>query len=169
MSEPRNIEELAAQLRERGDALSLAASGALLGLQGVNAELLAKLGKPSEWAEAERVRDLPAVDDAIRNFLIDSTGDNSTCIVREVLRAAGVMVTPQPVAVAWEYRTWRDGCGGEPVGWGAWERLQPNGLQTIEDAACEMRDYISLGYRYELRWLVAHPDTTSAPKGPDHG
>lgn len=43
-----------------------------------------------EWAEAERVRDLPAVDDAIRNFLIDSTGDNSTAVVREILRAAGV-------------------------------------------------------------------------------
>lgn len=90
MSEPRNIEELAAQLRERGDALSLAASGALLGLQGVNAELLAKLSKPGEWAEAERVRDLPEVDDAIRNFLIDSTGDNATCIVRAVMRACGV-------------------------------------------------------------------------------
>lgn len=93
MSEPRNIEELAAQLRERGDALGLAASGALLGLQGVNAELLAKLSKPDEWANAERIRDLPAVDNAIRNFLIDSTGDNSTCMVREILRAAGVIAS----------------------------------------------------------------------------
>lgn len=55
------------------------------------AALSAPGAQPSgEWAEVERIRDLPAVDDAIRNFLIDSTGNNSTCMVREVLRAAGV-------------------------------------------------------------------------------
>jgi hypothetical protein len=45
--------------------------------------------KADEWNEASRIRDLPAVDDAIRNLLEDQTGDNATCVVREVLRAAG--------------------------------------------------------------------------------
>lgn len=46
----------------------------------------------SEWAEAERIRDLPDVDEAIRNMLEDQTGDNSTCMVRAVLAAAGVAI-----------------------------------------------------------------------------
>lgn len=46
--------------------------------------------QPGEWDEAQRIRDLPAVDEAIRNLLEDQTGDNSTCMVREVMRACGV-------------------------------------------------------------------------------
>lgn len=45
------------------------------------------------WADAERIRDLPAVDEALLNFKDDCTGDNATCIVRAVLDAAGA---PQP-------------------------------------------------------------------------
>ncbi len=41
----------------------------------------------AEWTEAERIRDLPEVDGALRNFLEDAPGDNATCIVRAVMRA----------------------------------------------------------------------------------
>lgn len=41
-----------------------------------------------EWEVAERIRDLPEVDEALLNFKDDCTSDNATCIVREVLRAA---------------------------------------------------------------------------------
>jgi hypothetical protein len=41
----------------------------------------------AEWTEAERIRDLPEVDEALRNFLENAPGDNATCIVRAVMRA----------------------------------------------------------------------------------
>lgn len=40
-----------------------------------------------EWAEAQRISDLPGVDEAIRGLLEDQTGDNATLLVREVIRA----------------------------------------------------------------------------------
>jgi hypothetical protein len=39
-----------------------------------------------EWANAQAICDLPAVDEAIRGLLSDQTGDNATMLVREVLR-----------------------------------------------------------------------------------
>lgn len=43
---------------------------------------------PDEWAEVERVRDLPEVDEALLNFKDDCTGDNAAMVVRAVMRAA---------------------------------------------------------------------------------
>ena len=43
---------------------------------------------PDEWAEAQRICGLPAVNAAIVALLEDNTGDNAVCVVREVLRAA---------------------------------------------------------------------------------
>jgi|GEM_PF-6809487 len=40
-----------------------------------------------EWAEAQRICDLPGVDEAIRGLLEDQTGDNAAMLVREVMRA----------------------------------------------------------------------------------
>lgn len=54
---------------------------------------------PSEWAEVERIRDLPEVDEALLNFKDDCTGDNAAMVVRAVMRAtrgAGVPPAPQP-------------------------------------------------------------------------
>ena len=49
--------------------------------------------QPDEWAEVERVRDLPEVDEALLNFKDDCTGDNAAMVVRAVMRAArGVRV-----------------------------------------------------------------------------
>lgn len=44
----------------------------------------------SSWDEAERISNVPAVEEAIGNLLEDQTGDNATCLVRAVLDAAGV-------------------------------------------------------------------------------
>lgn len=41
-----------------------------------------------EWNEAQRICDLPAVDEALRGFSEDPTGDNGTCLVRAILEAA---------------------------------------------------------------------------------
>ncbi|MFZ3286232.1 MAG: hypothetical protein WA191_05235 [Telluria sp.] len=49
-----------------------------------------------EWAEAQRVSDLPLVDEAIRGLLEDPTGDNATCLIREVLRAAPAATKAAP-------------------------------------------------------------------------
>lgn len=40
-----------------------------------------------EWAEVERLRDLPEVDEALLNFKDDCTGDNAAMVVRAVRRA----------------------------------------------------------------------------------
>ncbi len=40
-----------------------------------------------EWAYAQEIADEPLVNEALRAFSEDSTGDNATCLVREVLRA----------------------------------------------------------------------------------
>lgn len=40
-----------------------------------------------EWREAERIRDLPAVHEAIQGVADDPTGDHGAFIVREVMRA----------------------------------------------------------------------------------
>jgi len=49
--------------------------------------LSGSITRPGEWEDAERIRDLPAVDEALMNFKDDCTGDNATCVVRAVLRA----------------------------------------------------------------------------------
>jgi hypothetical protein len=41
-----------------------------------------------DWKRAEEVRDMPEINEAIRNLLADQTGDNATCLVRSVLAAA---------------------------------------------------------------------------------
>jgi hypothetical protein len=51
---------------------------------------------PVPWDEAQRICDLPAVDEAIRNLLADNTGDNATCMVRAILEAAAP-VSEQPL------------------------------------------------------------------------
>ena len=43
---------------------------------------------PVPWEEAQRVCDLPAVDEAIRNLIEDSTGDNATFLVLEIINSA---------------------------------------------------------------------------------
>jgi hypothetical protein len=53
-----------------------------------------KMTPLAEWTEAERIRDLPEVDEALRNFLEDAPGDNATCIVRAVMRAVAPGVPP---------------------------------------------------------------------------
>jgi hypothetical protein len=49
-----------------------------------------------EWQRAQAICDMPAVDEAIRGFTEDSTGDNATMIVREVMRA---LAAPSPAQV----------------------------------------------------------------------
>lgn len=64
----------------------------------------------TEWAEVERIRDLPDVDEALLNFKDDCTGDNAAMVVRAVMRAYGVTASlagPSPrlsdeaIAAAW--------------------------------------------------------------------
>lgn len=52
---------------------------------------------PNEWADAERIANLPAVHEVIQGFAQDPTGDHGTMIVREVLR---VQAGNEPVAAA---------------------------------------------------------------------
>lgn len=52
--------------------------------------------EPVAWDEAQRICDLPQVDDAIRNLLADQTGDNATCMVRAILEAAPVSAVNVP-------------------------------------------------------------------------
>jgi hypothetical protein len=40
------------------------------------------------WQEAQRVCDLPIVDEMIRNLMADSTNDNAVCLVREIMKQA---------------------------------------------------------------------------------
>lgn len=55
---------------------------------GIVAAGVAPSPAPSnEWAEAERLRDLPEVDEALLNFKDDCTGDNAAMVVRAVRRA----------------------------------------------------------------------------------
>ena len=61
----------------------------------IKAELALKVDSPrgamqalDEWNEAQRICDLPGVDEALRNFGDDPTGDNATCVVRAALRAS---------------------------------------------------------------------------------
>jgi hypothetical protein len=95
MSEPRNIEELAAQLRERGDALSLAASGALLGLQGVNTELIAALRSPEPWSTGLR-GEKPVFTIGTQSFTLDYDDSDGTAewmramLDKALARLAGV-------------------------------------------------------------------------------
>lgn len=42
---------------------------------------------PADWPECERLADVPAVDEALRGFSEDPTGDNGTLVVRAVLEA----------------------------------------------------------------------------------
>lgn len=43
----------------------------------------------SDWAECQRISDVPDVDEALRGFQEDPTGDNATCVVRAILAAKG--------------------------------------------------------------------------------
>jgi hypothetical protein len=43
--------------------------------------------KMNEWELAQQICDMPEVDEVIRGFAEDQTGDNATMIVREVVRA----------------------------------------------------------------------------------
>lgn len=49
---------------------------------------------PNEWADAERIANLPAVHEVIQGFAEDPTGDNGTMVVREVLRALAAATAP---------------------------------------------------------------------------
>ena len=46
---------------------------------------------PLEWPDFEKIRDSESVDECIRNLLEDQTGDNATCLVREVITQAGAL------------------------------------------------------------------------------
>lgn len=55
--------------------------------------------RTTAWEDAERITDLPAVDEAIRALLEDQTGDNATALVQVILEAAQpVQREQQPVA-----------------------------------------------------------------------
>jgi hypothetical protein len=41
---------------------------------------------PEEWAECERLADLPQINEVLFNFGQDPTGDNGICLVREIRR-----------------------------------------------------------------------------------
>lgn len=56
-----------------------------------------------EWQRAQAICDMPAVDEAIRGFTEDSTGDNATMIVREVMRALTAPAAPSPAHAMPEY------------------------------------------------------------------
>lgn len=59
--------------------------------------------------------------------------------------------------VYYEYRAWFGENTVKP-GWGDWERVKPrNALCTIDDAVNELQQYISAGYKYQLRELYEHP------------
>jgi hypothetical protein len=86
---------LAAQLRERGDALSLAASGALLGLQGVNTELIAALRSPEPWSTGLR-GEKPVFTIGTQSFTLDYDDSDGTAewmramLDKALARLAGV-------------------------------------------------------------------------------
>lgn len=56
----------------------------------------APAGEPVDWNDAEAVADLPEVHDALFCFSHDSTGDNGTEVVREVMKA--IQNRQQPVS-----------------------------------------------------------------------
>lgn len=57
----------------------------------------------------------------------------------------------------YEYRTWYGENTVNP-GWGEWTRVVPRDCRcTVEDAVVEIWQYISAGYKYELRELIALP------------
>jgi hypothetical protein len=60
-----------------------------------------RVGVVDEWAEAVRIACLDDVDEALREFAHDSTGDNGTMVVREVMRALYAGPAPLP-EVVWE-------------------------------------------------------------------
>lgn len=39
------------------------------------------------WSDYQAINDSPLVDEAMRNFIEDQTGDNAVCIVRAVIEA----------------------------------------------------------------------------------
>ncbi len=59
-----------------------------------------------EWTEAERIACHDDVDDALRDFAADSTGDNGTMVIREVLRY--LRKQSQPVRVDELEQEWAD-------------------------------------------------------------
>lgn len=50
----------------------------------------------AEWEAHQLISDIPAVDEALRDFSDDPTGDNAVYIVREVLKAAAPSLEAQP-------------------------------------------------------------------------
>ena len=59
------------------------------------AALAAAVAEPLAWLDCERIRDLPAVDEAMRTLMDDQTADNAACLVRAVLEAAAPAAPPQ--------------------------------------------------------------------------
>jgi hypothetical protein len=56
-------------------------------IEALRAALAQPEAQPGEWGSAQRICNLPSVDEALRNLVEDSTKDNAVCVVREVLRA----------------------------------------------------------------------------------
>lgn len=40
---------------------------------------------PSSWEVAQRLADVPRIDECLRSFNSDPTGDNAICLIREIL------------------------------------------------------------------------------------
>ncbi len=56
--------------------------------------------KLDEWTEAQRISDLPEVQELLQGFSDDPTGDNATMVVREVMRIMNAKLEVQAVAPA---------------------------------------------------------------------
>jgi len=73
-----------------------------------------------EWEQCEGLCNLPEIDEALRNFGADPTGDNAACLVRAIRRAVASVAAPAPEPVARETKEItpnRDGwrvCAGCP-------------------------------------------------------
>jgi|GEM_PF-2339212 hypothetical protein len=113
--------------------------------------------REATWDDYERIRDLPNVDEVIRNFLIDSTGDNSTCMVREIVEAWSAS---QDAAV--------QGAVAVPEGWQPIETAPKDGTQILIDtgkdvaAGCWAGEGGARGCDVadeEYPWLVFDPAT----------
>lgn len=62
---------------------------------------LAERLEPVAWDGAQKICDLPAVDEAIRALLEDETNDNAVCLVRAILAAAPTPPAEQAVPQGW--------------------------------------------------------------------
>ncbi|MES2634080.1 MAG: hypothetical protein V4669_13985 [Pseudomonadota bacterium] len=112
--------------------------------------------------EAERVKFEAWA--GLGRLMLDRVFSDERYVSMEVERAYAAWlaraseVADQGEIAEWQYRTYRDGCGGEPVGWGEWERVVPRSrLSSADDAVAEIQGYIANGSRYELRPLYTRP------------